>query len=252
MSAKISRQALRDILEGDRLWTAYALADLDPFYAAGASWYASGKAVVLHYQGLNPPALFLYGPNDELTALIDQLPAGEVQFMVRPENLPVLRQRLRPESEVEMWRMALDSEKFEEPVLEPGIRRLETEDLEAINQLIEGHPDQPDAFSQFQLEHGVFYGRWAENRLMAIAGTHVLSSLMDVAAVGNVFTDPSQRRRGFGRQVSAAVVADLCRQNIGTIVLNVAQANQPALRIYRGLGFWPVYGYHEGVGSIQP
>ncbi len=96
----------------------------------------------------------------------------------------------------------------------------------------------------------MFYGKWKDDRLIAVAGTHVLSELMDVAAVGNVFTDPDHRGHGHGRAVSAAVVAELLKRRLATIVLNVAQKNAAALKIYRGLGFWPVCGYHEGVGSI--
>src|SRR3972149_6413210 len=39
-------------------------------------------------------------------------------------------------------------------------------------------------------------------------------------------------------------------QGLNTIVLNVAMANDSALGLYRGLGFWPFCGYYEGVGEL--
>ena len=240
---------LRKLLEQDRLWTAYALADLDPIYSEGAEWLVNEEAAILHYQALQPPVLFIYGSSQAVGELMPQVPSGRVQFMVRPENRPRLMERLEPEFELDMWRMALNPEDFDPPS-NSGCRRLMAEDLPALQQLIEGHPDRPDAFSQFQLEHGVFYGSWKGDRLIAVAGTHVLSRVMDVAAVGNVFTDPDYRGQGHGRAVSAAVVAELLEQELGTIVLNVAQKNEAALKIYHDLGFWPVCGYHEGIGSI--
>lgn len=252
MSADSSATDIRPLLEKDRWWTAYALADLDPIYAEGAHWLVQGDAVILHYQALKPPVLFLHGPQESIQLLMPRIPAGPVQFMVREELRHALLRRLTIASELEMWRMALDPIKFERKEPPDYCRQLEPDDLGAIDSLIQGQPDQPDAFSRSQLEHGVFYGCWQDETLVAMAGTHVLSTLMDVAALGNVFTHPDYRGHGYGRVVSGAVLADLLDQGIGTIVLNVAQHNQAALKIYRDLGFWPVCGYHEGVGTIRP
>ena len=82
------------------------------------------------------------------------------------------------------------------------------------------------------------------------AGTHVIGSEAGVAAIGNVFTHPAHRRRGFGGRVSGAVVQELLRREIPTIVLNVAMDNDAALGLYRGLGFMPFCGYYEGVGEL--
>ena len=252
MSSSPTTEKIRLILEQDRLWTAYALADLDPVYAEGANWFVEANAAILFYQALQPPVLFIYGPSDAISRLITKVPQGPVQFMVREHSREALMQRLAISREVEMWRMALDPKQFKPIPVNANCRRLGPADLAPVDKLIEGQPDQPDAFSSFQLKHGVFYGQWQDSALVAMAGTHVLSKSLDVAAVGNVFTHPDYRGHGYGRKVSAAVVADLLNQGLGTIVLNVAQNNEAALKIYSDLGFWPVYGYYEGVGTIQP
>jgi len=70
-----------------------------------------------------------------------------------------------------------------------------------------------------------------------VAGTHLVSYSYRVAAVGDVLTHPDQRRQGHATAVTNAVVAELLRQGIQDIVLNVKQANTGAIRIYERLGF---------------
>ena len=127
---------------------------------------------------------------------------------------------------------------------------MKASDLSLLLALFDEHPDRPDAFDAGQLENGVFFGIRRNGGLVAAAGTHVIGRAAGVAAVGNVFTHPDHRRRGYGRRVSAAVVEALLGQGVDTIVLNVAMANDSALGLYRGLGFWPFCGYHEGVGDL--
>jgi predicted GNAT family acetyltransferase len=113
--------------------------------------------------------------------------------------------------------------------------------------------DRPDAFDASQLASRAFYGVWEAERLVAVAGTHVVSEARGVAAVGNVFTHPAYRGRGLATITTAAVVEDLLRRpGMTTIVLNVARENLPAVRCYESLGFWAFYAYHEGVGRLSP
>jgi predicted GNAT family acetyltransferase len=128
--------------------------------------------------------------------------------------------------------------------------RLSPSDGGALAGLFFGQADAPDSFDRLQLESGVFYGVREAGKLVSAAGTHVIGREAEVAAVGNVFTHPDFRRRGFAARASAAVVADLFDQGIQTIVLNAAMDNEPALKMYRALGFWPFCGYYEGVGEI--
>jgi ribosomal protein S18 acetylase RimI-like enzyme len=63
-----------------------------------------------------------------------------------------------------------------------------------------------------------------------------------------MFSPAAHRRRGYGAGVSRRR-QELLRE-VRTIVLNVAMDNDPALKLYRGLGFWPFCGYYEGVGEL--
>jgi hypothetical protein len=46
---------IRAILETDRIWSAYALADLDPSEMPNSHWLVGRHAVVLVYRGTDPP-----------------------------------------------------------------------------------------------------------------------------------------------------------------------------------------------------
>ena len=53
-----------------------------------------------------------------------------------------------------------------------------------------------DAFRQRSLELGVFYGVFEGERLVSVAGTHIVSDNERIAALGNVMTHPDYRGRG--------------------------------------------------------
>ena len=75
-----------------------------------------------------------------------------------------------------------------------------------------------------------------EGRLVAVAGTHVVSRQEGVAVVGNVFTHPKYRGQGYATIVTSAVTESLleCCENV---VLTVDPRNTPAVRAYDKLGY---------------
>lgn len=245
------RNALRELLEEDRFWCAYALADLEPDQDEHCLWVPGRRALALVYRGLQPPTLFSHGDPRELNRLLEQVPPGRYVYTLLGSHRAIMENRLRVESETKMWRMVYQGKQVPAPP-PANVRRLTPEDLPAIEALFAEHPDRPDAFHERQLQAGPFYGYWTGSRLASVAGVHVRSDWADVAALGNVFTDPGERGKGYGTLVSAAVLRDLLFSNTGTIVLNVAMDNGAALRSYRKLGFWPYCGYLEGVARLYP
>lgn len=241
--------AVRDLLEGDRVWCAYALADLDPEHSSYAHWMTSPRAVVLVYSGLNPPVLFAHGDPGATLELLRAVPPAAYQYTLLPTHRALLGAQLKAEKEVRMWRMAVRRQDFH-PVPDPRPVRLMPSDIDEILALYAGRSESPDAFHPRQLELGPFFGIRENGELKAVAGVHVFSQPARVAAVGNVFTHPDSRGRGLGRAASSAVVAALFEAGIETIVLNVSMQNDPALHVYRRLGFMPFCGYYEGVGVL--
>ena len=240
---------VRDLLDGDRVWCAYALADLDPEYIAHAHWMVADRAVVLVYSGLTPPVLFAHGDPGAALELLRSVPPAAYQYTLLPTHRALLGAQLKAEKELRMWRMALRRQDFH-PEADPRPARLTPSNVNEISALFAGRFDSPDSFHVRQLELGPFFGIREEGELKAVAGVHVVSGPARIAAVGNVFTHPDSRGRGLSRAVSSAVVAALFDDGIETIVLNVSMQNDPALRVYRRLGFMPFCGYYEGVGVL--
>ena len=59
----------RELLGTDRIWSAYALADLEPEEQGLAEWRTGEGAVVLLYRGLEPPVFFVHGAPSEAATL---------------------------------------------------------------------------------------------------------------------------------------------------------------------------------------
>jgi ribosomal protein S18 acetylase RimI-like enzyme len=249
MSLGLSTKEIRRILETDRNWSAYALADLDPQFNQFCTWLTDQESVILIYHGLSPPVLFAMGEPVQLSKLFSEIPSGKYTYTLMGYCRKIIRPRLEIAIEHHMWRMALKLEDFPGTRSE-GVVKLGLSDLEAIQGLLSGQHDQPDAFVPTQLEIGPFFGLYEGDELVSMAGTHIQSHWASVAAIGNIFTRPDQRGRGFATKVTAAVVKNVISQGIKTIVLNVGMDNHPALACYRKLGFWPHYVYYEGTGMI--
>ena len=240
---------IHQLLESDRVWCAYALADLDPAEAEHCTWLANEKAVLLIYKGLDPPVLFLHGGPEDLRPLVCRVPCGVYQYGYKKNCRSMLTDRLQSKIERHMWRMVLDPNDFP-PLSNAGLKSLVSDDLPAIRRLFESSPNAPDAFHERQLAIGPFFGIHEGDELLCIAGVHVLSQWAKVAAIGNVLTRPDRRGQGLATRACAAVVKALLEQNIHTIVLNVAIDNEPAIRCYRRLGFRPYCDYYEGIGEL--
>ncbi len=244
------RQQIRRILESERIWCAYALADLDPAEDDRCTWLTMKESVVLIYKGFKPAVLFAHGESDTLHHLFDQVPSDHYLYTFKESTRKMINSNLKSVFEARMWRMFLDRDKF--PSLSTaGVERLGRDDLSAIQRLYGSFSDQPDAFQERQLAMGPFYGIRENGEIISIAGVHIVSPWASVAAVGNVFTRPDRRGQGLATRTSAAVVQAVLDDGIDTIVLNVASDNEPALRCYEKLGFEAHCHYYEGKGYFS-
>ncbi len=236
---------IRQILLRDPIWSVYALADLQPAFAPYCHWTtrrgATGEAVLLLFSAMQPPILFATGDGE---AVLEALAATELPerlyVTLRPEHYGLLDRYYQWVDEPHhMVRMVLrDNLRLQVPD-GPPLVRLRVEDTKAIVALYaHGGAFTPDYFDAYQLDDGVFYGVYDEQgELVAVGGTHIIAHTEGMAAIGNMYTHPAQRGKGYARAVLGAIVAELQGRNIATIVLNVDEANGVARRIYERYGF---------------
>lgn len=241
--------AIRAFLNQDRGMTAYALGDLDDAYWPQSTYYGArvgGKlvTVLLTYHGLEPIIFTGFGDPNGMAAIFDDLLLPEEMYYVMPPEMEWilaawyegLDEHLHRE-----WRMVLDPQDFAAPEpIQETVSRLGPEHADVLTALYALAAEPGEAivsFSPWQIAHGVFYGVWDGDALIAAAGTHVWSLAEHVAAVGNVFTRPDCRGRGLATACTGAVVREAAAAGMNPVVLNVKQGNTPAIRVYEKLGF---------------
>jgi len=231
------------ILSADRAWSGYALADLDPGLREHCRWHAfpdRDDALLLVFSPFQPAVLFALGDAEALRSLIPEIPSGAYSLSVRPDFAQLLSESgFETRWRKRMLRMALPVDDFA-PSPSASVEPLTPNDLAAVQALFadgEASGEKPDFFFADMLRTGVYCGVREGDQLAAVAGTHLCSQARRAAGVGNVYVRRDRRGQGLGRAVASAVVQELRRREIETIVLNVEQANQPARRVYQRLGF---------------
>jgi ribosomal protein S18 acetylase RimI-like enzyme len=248
-------------LQQDRFYAAYAIGDLEPDFFAQCEWFAAGtggriQALTLHFTGLDPHALFTMGASDGLALILGSaLRPRRVYFTGRFEHLSAVQAFYSLGEIKKMLRMTVRDEDFR-PVtgkalkLGPGY----SSELKRLYSLGESIGESVVAFSPYQLAQGVFYGIEKRGRLIAAAGTHLVAPTYGVAAVGNVFTAPDYRGRGYATLCTNAVTKELLSRGMD-VVLNVQEGNADAIHIYEKLGyreycrFIEVLGVRRGLGA---
>jgi ribosomal protein S18 acetylase RimI-like enzyme len=249
--------AIRRILQTDRTWAVYALADLAPEYSAFARWHigADGRpALLLVYSGFEPPVLFAHGSAADIVPLLPEI-ADLLAFYlsVRAEVADLLRAGgYATPGEKRMSRMLVVPARFL-PTAHTADRLgpADYEALVALHRDGDAVGEAPPFFNAGMLRHGIYYGIREGEAIVSAAGTHVLAERESVAAIGNVYTRRDRRGRGFGAQVSGAVTAELLRLGLRTVVLNAGESNDAAMRIYERLGFERYCEYREGIAIYK-
>jgi len=145
----------------------------------------------------------------------------------------------------DMWRMTVTASNLRPVESTPcPITPLQLDALASLQALYRA--DEGSVFDAIMLEHGTYFGAWDEDRLVAAAGTHVISERASVAAIGGVFTDSAYRGRGLATAVTSRVAQALQQRGIELLVLNVRQKNAPAIAAYQRLGFTGYMPFREG------
>lgn len=232
------RASLTLILEQRRLFAAYALAQLDPEAFPLSAWWTchteSGLSLVCHSRAGLGDATFVLGPSQGVAAILSLHPGPARTFATaKPEQLKALESAYRLSGARTMRRMHVTAQSFE-PV-EGDTLRLLGGQVRLLNRLYASEGG-PTSYLPHHIEEGCYHGVLAGGRLVAVAGTHSISAVAGIAVVGNVFTHPDHRGRGYATLATSAATADLLR-HCRDVVLSVDPENRPAVSAYRALGY---------------
>lgn len=240
------KQQIRRLLEPDRAYAAYALAQLDSRYFKLSNWYLAegeeGQALLVHSAGGLGRAMFATGDANALDAILSLHPGPRFSFgSFQLHHRSTVERYFMMTRAQTMLRMSVTRDSFRPA---PGEAvHLRARDVALVNRLysIEGGMS---AYRPVHLEEGVYYGVFQNGALVSIAGTHVVSYSEGVAVVGNVFTHPRHRGRGYGAAVTSAVTLHLL-EHCPLVVLTVEAGNDAAVSIYRRLGYKVECALHE-------
>jgi len=232
------RVVLREFLERDRLYAAYAICDLEDREFSRTRWGAAWRgdelvSVALEYAGLSPQPVFVMGSAEGIEAILRDLIRPRAAYVAAlPESLRAIAATYRVDPGPQMVRMWVDRTTFRP--YPADVRRLLPVEIGELNRLYQlGFAAWLPSSA---IAEGVYYGLRVNGKLVAAAGTHVVSHEARLAVVGNVLTHADYRGRGYAKAVTGAVTAELLR-SCDQVVLNVRADNPPALQAYRRLGY---------------
>ncbi|HEY3841516.1 MAG TPA: GNAT family N-acetyltransferase [Bryobacteraceae bacterium] len=246
---------VREILESEREWAAFALADLASEHHPFTEWHVQDDRLLLVYRGYTPPLLFAM---DNSGPLLEEIAA-------EPELFVAVRYPLVDPICAQGWELR-ERKKMHRLVLRGAIVgadhgeavQLGPEDCGHLLRLFadgDASGERPAFFQPAALTNGIYFGVREGGELVAAGGTLVSASAESVACIGNVYTRRDRRGRGLASAVAAAIASELRRRGVRTIVLNVRADNHAAIRVYERLGFSHCCDYWEaravrGVSAI--
>jgi ribosomal protein S18 acetylase RimI-like enzyme len=187
----------------------------------------------MEYSGLTPQPLFVMGCPDGIEAVLRDVIHPRAAYVASlAETLSAVEAVYRVDPGPPMVRMWVDRARFRP--YPADVQRLLPVEIGELNRLYRlGFASWLPGSA---IADGVYYGIRIGGRLVAAAGTHVISPVARLGVVGNVLTHVDHRGRGYATAVTGAVTAELLR-TCDQVVLNVRSDNPPALQAYRKLGY---------------
>ncbi|MEX1103070.1 MAG: GNAT family N-acetyltransferase [Dehalococcoidia bacterium] len=233
------RGRIRELLLPRVEYTAYALGQLEPGLYERTHWFSArgdtGTGLVLHSRGGLGDATFVMGDPDAVAAILSIHPGTAHTYATcQPQHVEALQRTYRLATQQPMIRMATNRDSF------VPFRLLQTiplggVDIRRVNSLY-GTEGGPSYYIPEHIDSGVYRGIILDGRLVAVAGTHVVSPQQRIAVVGNVFTHPAYRGRGLATACTSTVTESLL-QYCDDVVLTVDPKNMPAVSAYERLGY---------------
>ncbi len=226
-------------LSDDRAFSAYALGHLEPGAFEWTRYWSAegpaGTAVVMHAAVIGATTVVTGAPG-AIEAILSLHPGPRRSYLstAAPGHLAGLGRAYAVEDSLHMMRMSLTAVTFEH--VEGAVVRLRGRDAPHINALYatEGGPSH---YTRESIERAVYYGVVEDREVVSAAGTHIVAPNIGIAVVGNVFTHPAHRGKGYATAVTSAVSRELLHRGCAEVVLTVDPLNAPAVAAYTRLGY---------------
>ncbi|RLG88089.1 MAG: hypothetical protein DRO18_02080 [Thermoprotei archaeon] len=197
------------------------------------------ESYALYWRGYGRDSIHLWGPDIKpIKRLIDVL-GGDVVIQLYDDSvvddlIDYLRSRgfnVRLEYYLDM---VVDEDSFK-PYSPDKAIRLSDNNLTDFLELerIAGRIISEDVAREI-LTRWRYYGLYVNGTLVSIACRYL--ALPEVHIIGDVFTHPNFRGRGYAKIVTSAVTRDAVLSGAHAL-LHVREGNDPAIRVYRALGY---------------
>jgi RimJ/RimL family protein N-acetyltransferase len=197
----------------------------------------SGENITGYLMDIDKRIIHIRGIADCVTPLLESADSHAPLFNIEPAHLDGVKKsykHFKPADATSKGKvttflsMKINANEFK-PRKAKNVRELSIEDAEEVGNLLLREPDRIK-----DLMKGLAYGLYESGQLAAFAAAPEI--LEDLAVIRGVYTLPSLRGKGYATNVCSAVTARLLEQ--GKIVfLYVSKDNNPALSVYRKLGF---------------
>ena len=235
------RNTIRELLNTERNYSAYALGQLDTSLFEKTKWFhltneiSKKTGLVMHSKGGLGEATMTFGDPYAIAKILRLHPGPSFTYMsCQPKHLKAIQKTHHLFSKQKMLRLTVDRANFKPDHGNAPIK-LSGLDVHRINQLY-GSEGRPTYYQATHINEGVYYGTINQGRLTAIAGTHIVSKEEQIAVVGNVYTLPRYRRQGLATAVTSPTTEELLKF-CTNVVLTVDPKNTPALAAYKHLGY---------------
>jgi ribosomal protein S18 acetylase RimI-like enzyme len=226
----------------------YELGDLDPIEAPHCEWHGDAEeALVLVYRGLATPTIVAHAHGDlaPLARLLTSIALPPRFYAhVSPGLEPTLAQGRTTRDLGAHEKMGLVAPLAAGDREDRGIVKFGPNDADELMAFYRAH--YPGSYFEPQvLARGPYVGVRDAQGIACVAGIHVCSRVMRVAALGNIATRSDVRGRGLAGRATAALCRALVADGIEKIGLNVLTDNAAAIACYRKIGFRTIARYSE-------
>jgi ribosomal protein S18 acetylase RimI-like enzyme len=130
-----------------------------------------------------------------------------------------------------------------------GVMKITKDNLQVVQNFYEENFKE-HSFSEELLDLDYYYGIKYGEKLISLAGVHVLSKEFQVAAIGNVATKEEFRKKGYSKKVMSFLIKELLKK-IDVIGLNVDKNNESAIKLYESMGFVKVTEFNDYFAKVK-